>query len=132
MSSKTAKTDYKPTDWLCHLQDIASHKQEHFVVLTLDQNQKLIKKRIVFIGTLTAVIAHPREIFALALEDRAVSIIVAHNHLSGDPAPSQADTSMTKQLVSAGLILGVWLEVHIIVTGSKHFSYTESGALTNQ
>jgi len=111
------------------LEDIASHRQEHFVVMTLNNNNEVIKKHIVFIGTVNATIVHPREVFACALEDGAVSIAVAHNHPSDDPEPSRADIEMTQQLVSAGQILAIKLHDHIIVAGNDHYSFRENGML---
>ncbi len=116
-------------DILLLLADIADAKQEHFIVLTLDSGGRLISKKIVFIGTLTATLVHPREIFARAVADYAATIIVSHNHPSGDPAPSKADISTTQQLVAAGQILGVELADHIIVAGGEHFSFRANGLL---
>ncbi len=113
------------------LKDIANKRQEHFVVFTLNSNQRIIEKHIVFIGTVDAVIAHPREIFACALENRAVSIIVAHNHPSGNPEPSRADRETTKQLAAAGAVLNIKLIDHIIVAGKSHFSFNEECELEN-
>jgi DNA repair protein RadC len=116
-------------DILKLLEGIASHRQEHFVVLSLDSGQRLIVQRVVFIGTVNSVLAHPREIFAGAIADLAATIIVAHNHPSGDPTPSKQDISMTQQLVAAGQILGVKLHDHIIVAGEEYFSFRMEGLL---
>lgn len=98
------------------LADIRDKKQEHFVVLTLDGANRLIAKRIITIGTLTSSLVHPREVFADAIQDRAASIIVAHNHPSGQLRQSDADDEVTESLVEAGELLGVRLSDHIIVT----------------
>ncbi len=98
------------------LADIRDKKQEYFVCLTLDGANRLIAKRIVTIGTLTASLVHPREVFADAITDRAASIIVAHNHPSGNLQPSQADVDVTDRLREAGELLGVTLLDHVIVT----------------
>ena len=98
------------------LADIRDKKQEYFVCLTLDGANRLIAKRIVTIGTLTASLVHPREVFADAITDRAASIIVAHNHPSGNLQPSQADRDVTDRLREAGELLGVTLLDHVIVT----------------
>lgn len=102
------------------LVDIRDKKQEYFVCLTLDGANRLIAKRIITIGTLTASLVHPREVFAEAITDRAASIIVAHNHPSGNLEPSDADTLITERLREAGSLLGVPLVDHIIVS-SKSF-----------
>ena len=101
------------------LVDIRDKKQEYFVCLTLDGANRLIAKRIVTIGTLTASLVHPREVFADAITDRAASIIVAHNHPSGNPEPSQADREVTKRLKDAGELLDIKLLDHLIVTNDS-------------
>ena len=81
-----------------------------------DGANRLITKRVVTIGTLTASLVHPREVFADAIADRAASIIVAHNHPSGSLEASQADKEVTNRLMEAGKLLGITLNDHIIVT----------------
>ena len=103
------------------LTDIRDKKQEYFVCLTLDGANRLIAKRIITIGTLTASLVHPREVFAEAIADRAASVIVAHNHPSGNLQPSDADRGVTNRLKSAGELLGIALIDHLIVT-SKNYS----------
>ena len=98
------------------LADLRDKKQEYFVCLTLDGANRLIAKRIISIGTLTSSLVHPREVFAEAITDRAASIIVAHNHTSGNLEPSQADTQITERLKIAGELLGISLVDHIVVT----------------
>jgi DNA repair protein RadC len=109
-------------DILARLGDLRTKKQEHFVCLSLDGGQRLIAQRTITIGTLNSVLAHPREVFADAIADRAASVVVAHNHPSGDPTPSEQDISLTQQLVAAGQLLGIPLRDHIILTKSDHFS----------
>jgi len=104
------------------LSDIRDKKQEYFVCLTLDGANRLIVKRVVTIGTLTASLVHPREVFADAIADRAASIIVAHNHPSGSLEASQADKDVTNRLAEAGKLLGITLNDHIIVTKSDYIS----------
>lgn len=104
------------------LSDIRDKKQEYFVCLTLDGANRLIAKRIITIGTLTASLVHPREVFADAITDRAASIIVAHNHPSGNLEPSEADRHITERLKDAGSILGVTLNDHIIVSTTRYTS----------
>ena len=104
------------------LADIRDKKQEYFVCLTLDGANRLIAKRIITIGTITASLVHPREVFADAIADRAASIIVAHNHPSGSLEPSQADKDVTSRLAEAGNLLGITLNDHIVVTKNSHIS----------
>lgn len=98
------------------LTDIRNKKQEYLVCLTLDGANKLITKRTITIGTLTSSLVHPREVFADAISDRSASIIVAHNHPSGNVEPSQADRDVTNRLREAGDLIGIKLIDHIIVT----------------
>ncbi|OYW84919.1 hypothetical protein B7Z17_03240 [Candidatus Saccharibacteria bacterium 32-49-10] len=109
-----------PEKAVAQLADIRDKKQEYFVCLTLDGANRLIAKRVITIGTLTASLVHPREVFADAITDRAASIIVAHNHPSGNLEPSQADRDVTTRLRSAGELLGIDLIDHIIVTNTHH------------
>ena len=97
------------------LSDIRDKKQEYFVCLTLDGANRLIAKRVISIGTLTASLVHPREVFAEAITDRAASIIVAHNHPSGNLEPSLADKEVTERLRQAGEILGIEILDHLIL-----------------
>ena len=101
------------------LADIRDKKQEYFVVLTLDGANRLIAKRIITIGTLTSSLVHPREVFADAITDRAASIIVAHNHPSGELKPSAADIEVTDRLSKAGKLLGVELIDHLIIVKNE-------------
>jgi DNA repair protein RadC len=105
-----------PAKAVDQLSDIRDKKQEYFVCLSLDGANRLIAKRVISIGTLTASLVHPREVFAEAISDRAASIIVAHNHPSGNLSPSSADKEITKRLSEAGKLLGIELADHIIVT----------------
>ncbi len=102
------------------LSDLRDKKQEYFVCLTLDGANRLIAKRIISIGTLTSSLVHPREVFAEAITDRAASIIVAHNHPSGNLEPSQADCEVTERLREAGDLLGINLLDHLIITKTSH------------
>ncbi len=101
---------------------IRDKKQEHFVVLTLDGANQLISNAVIFQGTLNQSLVHPREIFAKAIEDRAASVIVAHNHPSGNVEPSQEDVATTIKLKEAGRLLGIKVLEHIIVT--KHAQWS--------
>jgi DNA repair protein RadC len=112
-------------DILARLSDIRTKQQEYFICLSLDGGQRLIAQRTITIGTLDTVLAHPREVFADAIADRAASVIVAHNHPSGEVAPSAKDISLTQQLAAAGQLLGITLRDHIIVTKTEHFSYRQ-------
>ena len=129
MSHKPSKKLHTTADCLLLLQDIANNRQEHLICLSINSGRQLIAKRLVFIGTIDAVMVHPREVFSGAVADLAAGIIVAHNHPSGDPTPSKQDIAATQQLVAAGQILGIRLYDHIIVTDSEHYSFSASGLM---
>lgn len=116
-------------DILVYLNCIRDKKQEYFICLSLDSQQRLIKRRVVTIGLLDQTLAHPREIFAGPITDRAASIIIAHNHPSGDPTPSRADIDMTQQIVAVGQVLGTPLLDHIVVSYSEHYSFRACGLI---
>jgi DNA repair protein RadC len=101
---------------------IGREKKEHFVMLSLDARNNLIKKSGISIGTLNASVVHPREVFKEAIQCSAASIIIAHNHPSGDINPSDEDIEMTKRLKEAGKILGIEILDHVIVARSAHYS----------
>jgi len=101
---------------------IRDKKQEHFVMLTLDGARRLIKCRTITIGTLMSSLVHPREVFSPAIEDRAASIIIAHNHPSGMLDISEQDRAVTKRIRLAGELLGIELDDHIVVAGDSFTS----------
>jgi len=101
---------------------IRNKKQEHFVMLTLDGARRLINCRTITIGTLMSSLVHPREVFSPAIEDRAASIIIAHNHPSGMLDISEQDREVTKRIKLAGELLGIKLDDHIIVAGDSFVS----------
>lgn len=112
-------------DILARLSDIRTKQQEYFICLSLDGGQRLIAQRAITIGTLDTVIAHPREVFSDPIADRAASILVAHNHPSGDSHPSGRDMEFTQQLIAAGQLLGIPLRDHIIVSKHDHYSFKQ-------
>ncbi len=129
-----AETDKKKPllsakDALIHLEHFRDKKQEFFISLSLDVKQRLIARRVVFIGSLTASIVHPREVFVGPLGDRACSIVIAHNHPSGEVAPSNADIKLTQQLVAAGQIMGIPLDDHVIIAKDGYFSFKANGLM---
>lgn len=109
-------------DAAAHLTELRTAKKEHFAVLYLNARNQLIHKETISIGTLNANLVHPREVFKPAIDHLAASIIVAHNHPSGDPEPSAADLDLTERLIEAGKILGIELADHLIITAGKCFS----------
>jgi DNA repair protein RadC len=102
---------------------------EVFVVLALDARNGLRREAEVTRGTLTASIVHPREVFKIAIDERAASIIVVHNHPSGNVEPSREDLEITRTLGEGGRLLGIPLHDHVIVAGDRHLSCAERGYL---
>lgn len=107
----------------------ADQKKEHFLELLLDAKGRLLKQVVVSIGTLDASLVHPREVFREAVTASAASIVVVHNHPSGDPTPSAADRSVTERLVEAGKLMDIAVLDHVIVAGSRWISFKQQGWL---
>ncbi|MFC3211825.1 RadC family protein [Planomicrobium okeanokoites] len=107
--------------------DMTSLKQEHFVVLFLNIKNQVLHRQTIFVGSLNASIVHPREIFREAVRRSAASIVCAHNHPSGNPAPSPEDIAVTKRLMEAGSIVGIELLDHIIIGDHQFISLNEKG-----
>lgn len=103
-------------DVVASLQQFSDRKQEYFICLSMDSNQRLIAQRVVTIGLLDTTLVHPREVFAGAIADRAHSVIIAHNHPSGVSKSSAEDIRTTRRLVVAGKTLGIPVKDHVILT----------------
>jgi len=99
--------------------------REHLMAIYLNARNEMIFKKPMFIGTLNANLVHPREIFQEALKQNAASVILVHNHPSGDAEPSQDDLEITKRIQEAGKIMGIDVLDHIIITKNKVFSFKD-------
>jgi len=100
--------------------------REHLMTIYLNARNEIVwKKQSTFIGSLNANLVHPREIFQEALNHNAASVILVHNHPSGDPEPSQDDLEITKRIQEAGKIMGIDVLDHIIITKAKAFSFKD-------
>lgn len=104
--------------------------REQFVVLLLDTQNGVRGIHTVTVGTLDASLVHPREVFKPAILASSASIILAHNHPSGEPSPSGEDRAVTKQLRAAGTTLGIAILDHVIVGDERYFSFAEAGLLS--
>jgi DNA repair protein RadC len=118
-----------PEQIYAELRDFKNKQQEYFIVITLDGANHIIEKRVVFIGTLNSSLVHPREVFADALTDRAASIIIAHNHPSGNLEASKEDINITNRLQDGAKLLGIDLVDHIIFSKDGFISLQEQGKL---
>lgn len=116
-------------DMLPYLKFIRHKRQEYLLSLSLDSGGRLIARRTVTIGLLDASLAHPREVFAGPLKDRAARVVIAHNHPSGESEPSNQDIATTQQLIAAGQILGVPLYDHLIITATGYYSFRKNGLI---
>lgn len=116
-------------DVLPLLNHLLDRPQEHVVALSLSGAHEVIRIRTVSIGLLASCPVHPREVFIGAILDRAYSVIVAHNHPSGDPKPSEEDRRVTESLREAASTLGIKLLDHVIIARRGHYSFQESGLL---
>jgi DNA repair protein RadC len=104
--------------------------REHFVTLLLDQKHQVVGIHTVSMGSLTASVVHPREVFKSAILANAAAIICGHNHPSGDPQPSREDRALTTRLVEGGKLLGITVVDHIIIGAEgKYFSFGDEGLL---
>jgi len=116
-------------DVVAQLTDLRHNKKEHFIALYLNARNQLVHKETISMGTLNANLVHPREVFEPALKHSAAGIMVAHNHPSGDPKPSEDDLEITKRLAEAGKMMGVELLDHVIIATNNHFSFKEEKLL---
>lgn len=112
-----------------HLEHLRYEKQEHFVVLLQDAKGRIMREATVHIGTLTASLVGPREVFRIAIREGASSIIVAHNHPSGDPTPSPEDLEVTRRLVEVGKLLDIPVIDHVIIGDPGSVSFQRKGLL---
>lgn len=106
---------------------LAHLTQEHFYLLCLDTKNHILHERTVFVGSLNATVVHPRELFREAIKYSAASIIVGHNHPSGDPTPSKEDIEVTKRLREVGRLVGIELLDHLVIGQGCYTSLKERG-----
>lgn len=103
-----------------YIAKLADKKKEYFIAVFLDSKNKIISDKVISIGTLNASLVHPRELFKEAMRASANSIILVHNHPSGDPEPSEEDILITKKLKETGEIIGINILDHIIIAKNKY------------
>lgn len=107
------------------MENMKEYKKEYFRSIMLDTKNNIICHEDISVGSLNASIVHPREVFNRAIKRSSASIILVHNHPSGDPTPSKEDINITKRLINAGDILGIRVLDHIIVGNEKYISLKE-------
>ncbi|HSJ08794.1 MAG TPA: DNA repair protein RadC [Longimicrobiales bacterium] len=101
--------------------------QEEFRVLLLNTQHAVVREIAVTRGTLDTSVVHPREVFRAAITESAASMILVHNHPSGDPTPSPEDREVTRQLAEAGRLLGIAVLDHVVIGDGRYISFVEAG-----
>lgn len=119
----TAAAIRGPDDVLLHVRDLTRARREHFVVLLLNARHEMQRRETVSIGSLNASIVHPREVFLPAILHSAASVVLVHNHPSGDPEPSEEDLSITRRLVEVGDLVGIGVLDHVVVASRGLVSF---------
>ena len=104
--------------------------REHFVVMLLDQKHQVIGINTVSVGSLTASVVHPREVYKPAILSNCAALILGHNHPSGDPQPSKEDRAITQRLKEAGALLGINVLDHLVIgADGRYFSFADENML---
>ena len=112
-----------------YMEDLRHERQEVMKLLMLNSKSKLLGETNISRGTVNASLITPRELFIEALQKNAVSIVIMHNHPSGDPTPSREDMLITKRILDAGALIGIELLDHIIIGNNCYISFREEGIL---
>jgi DNA repair protein RadC len=114
----------------CHFRArLVGLTQEHFYVLLLDGKGRMTREIRVSEGILTASLVHPREVFRWAIREAAASLLLVHNHPSGDPTPSPEDEALTSRLRAAGNLLGIGVLDHVVIGRGRWLSFAETGRM---
>ena len=103
--------------------------REHFMVVGLDAKHAVIGINTVSIGSVTMSIVHPREVFKPLILMNTSAVLLAHNHPSGDPTPSQEDRALTRRLKEGGDLLGIAVLDHLVLGEGRYYSFADHGAL---
>lgn len=128
-SNLKRKAIQSPTDVVAVLKDFIGYSdRENFIVMCLDTKNQITAIHTISTGTLNSSLVHPREVFKLAIIKNSASIILAHNHPSGNTRPSKQDIEITKRLIESGNILGIEILDHIII-GEYYTSLKEEGLI---
>ena len=102
---------------------------EQFGLVLLNTKHRIVRHEVLSVGTLDASLVHPRELFKVAITHRAAAVVLFHNHPSGDPTPSVDDVALTERIVQAGALMGIEILDHLVLAGSRYFSFKEGGRL---
>ena len=119
-----------PRQLAAHLLPLyGAHPVEQFGIVMLDTKHRVIRTKIVSVGSLDTTVVHPREVFREAASAAAAAIVLFHNHPSGDPTPSTDDLVLTTRMVNAGDIMGIDVVDHLILADQRYYSLVESGRM---
>ena len=108
---------------------LCDNAREHFLALFLDSRSCVVAYQVISIGSADQSLVHPREVFQPAILAGSTALIVAHNHPSGDVAPSKEDAQVTRRLKEAGQLLGITLLDHVVFSGRSYHSFAQAGQL---
>ena len=127
---KGLKFDQPGTIWQYYKESLRHEEREKVILIMLDQKLQMLSDAVLSIGTVRESIVSPRELFLLALKEKAVQIMLVHNHPSGDPTPSRADLAITKRVQMLGAMMEIPLTDHIIIGDKTYCSLREEGYFT--
>ena len=126
-SLKKTKVIRRPEDIWNEVKHYAERNQEQLLVLSFNGAGELLGTHVATVGLVDKVVMHPREIFAEAIKERAVSVVIVHNHPSGQLNPSEADRILTGKIYTAGKLLGIKVLDHLIISTKGYYSFREMG-----
>lgn len=112
------------------MEEMRHYLREHFRVVLLDTKNKVLGIEEISIGSLNTSLVHPREVFRPAVKKACASVILVHNHPSGDPTPSREDLDVTRRLCEAGRLVGIEVIDHIVIGDGRFVSFREKGLLS--
>lgn len=127
---KGLKFDQPGTIWQYYKESLRHEEREKVILIMLDQKLQMLSDAVLSIGTVRESIVSPRELFLLALKEKAVQIMLVHNHPSGDPTPSRADLAITRRVQMLGAMMEIPLTDHIIIGDKTYCSLREKGYFT--
>ncbi len=127
LSGSTARRMSQPVDIYNLIRHYGDRQQEHFITILLNGALEIMSVNVVTVGLVNKTLVHPREVFSLAIKERATSLICAHNHPSSFVEPSDADIELTRLLAKSGEILGIKILDHIVFNSRTYVSFAEKG-----
>ena len=126
---KNGKSITTPADIYSEIKHFYSEEQEKMIVVALNGAHEILSTKVVTLGLINRTVVHPREVFADALKQRAVTIAIAHNHPSRNLEPSEEDKNVTDRIVKVGEILGIKVLDHLVFSDYGYYSFLEHGLM---